>query len=241
MQVSQIFLTDEGGKALPPLLATAVGTVREQFPGFEHIIYNNETLRHFIDAHYDPDVLRAYDCLRPYAYKADLGRFCLLNKLGGWYVDIAVRMCNAVNLEDRTRFLAFRDLQRYSYTNWACATSLLYSKPRNPVLATAINLIVRNCRDEFYGITPLCPTGPTLLGRALAIHGSNADFIYGDCLELTPAHQHKNKAFVMPDGTILAWAKSTDMGGDLSKLGARGANDYNDLWHAGKVYKKWPK
>jgi mannosyltransferase OCH1-like enzyme len=238
MQVSQIFLTDDGGRDLPPPLETAVGTVRLKFPHASHVIYNNDTLRQFIDEHYDPDVLRAYDCLRPYAYKADLGRFCLLNKLGGWYVDIAVQVVNPANVKKHIKFLAFREMQRYSFTSWACATAVLYSKPDNAALVTAINLIVKNCREKYYGISPLCPTGPTLLGQALAINGSSAEFIYGDCLELTPAYQQKNKAFVLPDGTIMAWSKSTASGGDLTGMGAKGVNNYNELWHAGKVYKK---
>ena len=89
MQVSQIFLSDNGAE-LSPFLGHATGTVRQAFPDADHQIYTKETLRAFIETNYPGDVLWAYDCLKPYSYKADLGRFCLLNKLGGWYFDIAV-------------------------------------------------------------------------------------------------------------------------------------------------------
>jgi mannosyltransferase OCH1-like enzyme len=234
MQVSQIFLSDNGAE-LSPFLGHATGTVRQAFPEADHQIYTKESLRAFIEANYEKEVLWAYDCLKPYSYKADLGRFCLLSKLGGWYMDIAVRVVNPVEVGPRIKFLAFRDIQRFSFTSWACATTVLYSQPDNKALQIAINTIVNNCKEEYYGITPLCPTGPTLLGKALAAHGGQSDFVYGDYLELTPTHEQKNRAFVLPDGTIMAWSKPSG-GGDLTGVGAKGVNNYNELWAARQVY-----
>ena len=234
MQVSQIFLSDTD-QELSPFLQHATTTIKNAFPDASHTIYDKETLRQFIADNYSSEVLWAYDSLRPYSYKADLGRFCLLNKLGGWYFDIAVRMANPVEVGDRIEFLAFRDIQRFSYTSWACATTILYSKPDNIALTTAIEMIVENCREEYYGVTPLCPTGPTLLGAALAANGGNPNFVYGDYLELTPTHEQKNRAFVLPDGTIMAWSKPSG-GGDLTGVGAKGVNNYNELWGAREVY-----
>lgn len=157
MPISQIFLSDAEDQKLSPFLRHATSTVQAAFPKEEHTIYDKETLREFIADNYDLDVLWAYDSLRPYSYKADLGRFCLLNKLGGWYFDIAVRADKTVSISDRIEFLAFRDIQRFSYTSWACATTVLYSKPDNIALVTAIQMIVKNCHEQYYGITPLCP------------------------------------------------------------------------------------
>lgn len=234
MEISQIFLSDTSDE-LSPFLRHATDSVKNAFSNSNHTIYNKETLKQFIANNYSEDVLWAYESLRPYSYKADLGRFCLLNKLGGWYLDIAVRMVNPVEVGDRIKFLAFRDIQRFSFTSWACATTVLYSKPDNAALQNAIDLIVKNCKEKYYGITPLCPTGPTLLGQALAINGGQADFVYGDYLELTPTHEQKNRAFVLPNGTIMAWSKPSG-GGDLSGVGATGVNNYNELWAKREVY-----
>ena len=38
----------------------------------------------FLADHYEPNVLEAYRKLIPYAYRADLARYCIVNKLGGW-------------------------------------------------------------------------------------------------------------------------------------------------------------
>ena len=234
MQVSQIFLSD-GGDELSPFLRHATSTVKQAFPGTDHIIYNKESLRQFIADNFSKRVLAAYDCLQPYAYKADLGRYCLLSKLGGWYVDIGVRVANPVEIGERVEMLAFRDIQRFSFTSWACSMGILFSKPDNVVFQSAIEMIEDNCYEKYYGITPLCPTGPTLLGIALAMNGGQANFLYGDYLELTPTHQQKNRAFVLPDGTIMGWGKPSG-GGDLLGLGAKGTNNYNELWAARQVY-----
>ena len=235
MEISQIFLSDDQDAQLSPFLEMTTGTVKTAFPKANHTIYTNETLRQFIVDNYDSAVAWAYDSLVPYSYKADLGRFCLLNILGGWYFDIAVRVVNPVELGGRIEFLAFRDIQRFSYTTWACATTVLYSKPDNMALQTAIEMIVDNCCEQYYGITPLCPTGPTLLGAALAANGGNVNDVFGDYLELTPTYEQKNRAFVLPNGTIMAWSKPSG-GGDLTGVGAKGVNNYNELWHARKVY-----
>ena len=235
MQISQIYLSDHENQELSPFLKYATGTIDQIYPDADHVIYNKETLRAFIEENYPAAVLEAYDTLRPYSYKADLGRFCLLNKLGGWYFDIGVRAVNPVDIGDRVEWLAFRDIQRFSFTSWACATTVIYSKPNSPHLQTAINMIVDNCQEKYYGITPLCPTGPTLLGQALAFHGGNAAHVFGDYLELTPTYQQKNRAFILPDGTIMAWSKPAG-GGDLTGLGAKGVNNYNELWASRKAY-----
>jgi mannosyltransferase OCH1-like enzyme len=235
MEISQIFLSDDKDAQLSPFLEMATGSVKAAFPEANHTIYNNETLRQFIDDNYAAAVVRAYDSLVPYSYKADLGRFCLLNALGGWYFDIAVRVVNPVDVSERIEFLAFRDIQRFSYTSWACATTVLYSRPGNVVLETAIDMIVDNCEEQYYGITPLCPTGPALLGAALASNGGSLNHVFGDYLELTPTHEQKNRAFVLPNGTIMAWSKPSG-GGDLTQLGAKGTNNYNELWQERKIY-----
>ena len=99
----------------------------------------------------------------------------------------------------------------------------------------SIELIVENTKNNFYGLTPLCPTGPSLWGRAIASVGINKNTIIGDFIELTPSFQKKNKAMVLPDGTIFAFNKDAQ-GGDLESLGCKGVNNYNDFWFNKNIY-----
>lgn len=234
MQVSQIFLSSQSYKP-SGLLEENINLIHKLFKDDNHVLYNNESLRSFILESYGEEVAWAFDELAPLAYKADLGRYCLLNTFGGWYFDLGVRVINPIQLPDNIEFFAFRDRNRYSYTAWACSIGIMYSKPNNKALQIAIEQIVQNCKNKYYGITPLCPTGPTLLGESLAKNGSQSNFAYGDFLDLTPGFNNTNTAFVLPDGTIMAWAKPA-AGGDLTVLGGKGVNNYNDFWHKKEVY-----
>jgi mannosyltransferase OCH1-like enzyme len=235
MQVSQIFLTDDGGKDVPEALLALNQTVKNGFASANYQRFNNETLRTFVKEKFDSSVLKAYDSLRSYSNKADLGRFCLLYAIGGWYFDMGIRLNTPIELGERIEMLAFREIQKFTGTCWACMTAVLFSKPGNPALMYAIEQIVKNVNNQYYGITPLSPTATPVLGQALAKHGEQANYVYGDFLQLTPTHEKQNTAFVLPDGTILAWGKTAG-GGDLSAFGAKGVNNYNDLWNERRLY-----
>jgi mannosyltransferase OCH1-like enzyme len=235
MQVSQIFLTDHGGNEVPPALSQLNEVIKAGFPAANYQRFNNESLRSFIEENFDKEVVRAYDSLRSYSNKADLGRYCLLYATGGWYFDMGIRLNTPVELGERIEMLAFREIQKFTGTCWACMTAVLFSKPGNPALMYAIEQIVKNVNNQYYGITPLSPTATPVLGQALAKHGEQANYVYGDFLQLTPTHEKQNTAFVLPDGTILAWGKTAN-GGDLSAFGAKGVNNYNNLWNERSLY-----
>ena len=90
-------------------------------------------------------------------------------------------------------------------------------------------------KNNYYGLTPLCPTGPSLWGKAIASIGIDQNVIIGDFMELTPIHNTKNKAMVLPDGSIFAFNKDAP-GGDLKSLGCQGTNNYNELWKSKRIY-----
>ncbi len=234
--VSQIFIHD-GLDKMPPALERAVSSVRGCFPSCLYSLYDKTTLREFISKNYESETLWAFDRLKPYAYKADLGKYCILYKQGGWYFDISINCRGGLNLPHDIEAVLFRDIQQNSLTSWSVSAGVIYSKPGNAIFRTAIDLVIKNCKQEYYGITPLCPTGPTLFGQAVASLGSAPKVICGDYIYLTPGYHKKNNAFVLPDGEIFAWGKR-EGGGDLAALGATGVNNYNELWRSRHVYEK---
>jgi len=236
MQVSQIFLSDYPSE-LPPYLNNCVEAVRQFHPEYPYVLYNSQTLRKFIVDNFDAEVVLAYDKLNPYAYKADLGRYCLLYKLGGWYFDISVNLIHKVDVPDEVISISYRDNQIYAGTSWACNNGIIFSRPNNPVFRDAIEIVIENCKNEYYGITPLCPTGPNVLGQAFARQKASPNMIFGDLTMLTPSRQIKNVAYVLPDGLIHGFFKPSD-GGNLSALGARGTNNYNEMYASRSVYKR---
>lgn len=77
--------------------------------------------------------------------------------------------------------------------------------------------------------------GVSVLGRAIAEIADPRMTEFGDFKELTPEHELMNRAFIMPDGKILAFYK-TSSGGDIQTLGIKGGNNYNDYWHSRTIY-----
>ena len=241
--ISQIFLSEKDEK-LPNFFSKTTKSVKENYPDHHHKIYDNNELREFIKINYDSTILWAYDCLKPFSYKSDLGRFCILYKNGGWYFDIAIRCILKYRINDNLDMICFRDEQRHSRTSWAVSGGIIWSKPKNSILFNAIEGIVRNCKEKWYGRTPLCPTGPALLGEAIAQKNRNKNIIFGDLVRPMIPFTRKNfpflkkiiKAkFILPNNQVIGLVKPA-RGGDLKSLGMIGSNNYNDFWHNRCVY-----
>lgn len=232
MQVSQIYLS-ENNKLTSPELLKLIQRVKELSSESQYKLFDNILLREFIQNNFEERVLNAYDLLVPFAYKADLGRYCILYKMGGWYFDISIKLLNFINPRPEIQSIAYRDIQFFSGTSWAVWNGALYSRPKNPVFLDAIATIVNNCKEKYYGVSPLCPTGPTVLGAAFAKQGASSSAIFGDLTALTPNRQITNKAFILPDGLIQGFTKNFAPG----DLQAEGTNNYIDLYNKKEIYK----
>ena len=87
-------------------------------------------------------------------------------------------------------------------------------------MAKAIDIIIENCKNEYYGLTSSCPTGPSVLGRAQSQLGTNNNQIIGFFMPLTYQFKQKNRSYILPTGDIFAVHKDTWLrnatGGDIS-------------------------
>ncbi|QWD04656.1 hypothetical protein G6720_04145 [Polynucleobacter paneuropaeus] len=236
MNFSQIYISDQDSD-LPPYLKGCQDVAKNLISHNSYQLYDNESLKAFIVKHFDAEVADAFDMLNPYSYKSDLGRFCLLFVLGGWYLDIAIKPLLKIEVPSNVDLLAFREINRVAGASWGMCTGALYSRPNNPIFLMAIKMIVENCKNEYYGFNAICPTGPNLLGRAFAILDSVRNMMLGDVVFLTPGYQNPNKSMVLPSGDIFAHFKPSG-GGDLVSLGSKGVNNYNDFYSSRTVYKK---
>lgn len=230
--------TDE----ISPPIERCMENVRSYSRGLEYQFFSANRMRTFIAEHYDPLVLRAYDKLKPYAYKADLGRYCLLYFFGGWYVDATVTLSiplSSIKGVESVNHILFRTTSRPGQQITETQNALMYSRRGSAIFESAIIKIVENCRSEDLGVDFFDPTGPNVLGRAVASMGPVKNAIIGNYLPLTPFHPKKNYAFVLPDGTIIAMGKRThgnknDKG--LELFGATGTNDYKLMYAENDIY-----
>lgn len=238
MQLSQIYISDES-QPMGETLQRNANIAKKTLSNYSYRIYNNIEIIEFMRSYFGKEVVAAYNKLAPYAYKSDLARYCILHELGGWYLDIGLRLSGKrIVVPESTSLIAFRDQPyRHTFSSFACANGAIYATQKHPSTAKAIELAIENIHSNYYGLSPLCPTGPTLWGRAIASTGIDSSYLFGDFMDLTPTHSKKNKAMVLPDGTILAYHKQSG-GGDLESLGAKGTNNYNQFWHNKSVYHK---
>ena len=153
-------------KDLKPGMLNAINMMKEANPEFKFHLYDNDDCRAFIEKNFDSNVLTAYDCLIPQAYKSDLWRYCILYIYGGIYYDIKFIPVNGfklINLMDKEHFVLEQYVPLPDFDYPGIFNGLIISKPNNIILKDTINQIVENVKIKYYGNIPVEPTGPFLL------------------------------------------------------------------------------
>lgn len=233
--VTQIFISEAGG-APGRLLQGCVQSVKRCFPASSHKIYDNQEIESFLDDYFGKELLSTYRMIKPFAYKADLARLCILYVMGGWYVDIGVTWAIPVYVPDAVQLFAIRDRNRYCRSSWGVNNAIIFARKRHPALLRGIEIIKDNVRKGYHGVTPLCPTGPNVWGKAIAETSEPISTMFADVCELTPGHPVQNLAYVMEDGTIFAFAKPSIGGDGLVAFGETGSNSYNEFYLKRDIY-----
>lgn len=240
----QILLVDgyDLPETIPYEIEDNAAALKAAYPDADYRLWDGHALRAVLKENFKSEVLWAFDTLEPYAFKCDLARFCLLYRYGGLYVDLGVRFLNPLRPPWGAGIASFRDYDLLSPSWVALSSSIIWAVPRREEFLIAINYIVENCRNRFYGKNPLYPTGPVLFGRALIAamakkgQASQADDQWiGLCHPITPETPNKNVTFVAPDHTVIA-IRTKRIQGDISHMGVVGANNYHRLWHNQNAY-----
>lgn len=236
MQVTQVFFSDNN-TAPPDEIVDCMNTVKRYVHIMPHVIYNLDSAREFLLEHMGYEIVTAFDKLNPYAYKADLFRYCALFVHGGWYFDCTVKLNTTVFIPDNCNSVSFRDFPLVTNSAWSVWNGALFSRPNHKAYELAINSVLANCKSEYYGTCNLSPTGPVLLGRAFASINDDLGNLFFNCVHLTPGYRLKNPALVLSDGTIFAYLKNTGAVG-LAGYNTSGTNNYSELYDRREVYKK---
>lgn len=225
--------------SLPPRIATNIRSFKSVHPDVKHQLFLDDGLRTFIKEKFDNDVLLAYDNLIPLAYKADLGRYCLLYEYGGIYSDVSLHFYRPLPthiLKNRSMLL-FRD--GFSHAPWIVSNALLLTKSKLPLFEYLINKIVQHTRTDYYGHNALCPTGPNLLGRSIAQQLDMKDFFTGEASRSNKNPNTFSFAYILPDGEVCAISIKTGAG--LQSLGSPTHDDYNEHYARKRIYKSFER
>jgi hypothetical protein len=226
---------------LPVKVLENIASFKSAHPDIEHRLFTGPLIRDFLSEHFGADVLFAYDSLKPYAYKADLARYCLLYHFGGVYADISCYFLKSwlpqTDPSDQGRIAVFMG---GVYAPWEVTSSIFSAPARHKALAKAIDLVCANVRDRNHGSTALCPTGPVLFGKAIALTCEVGEITLGRAILVAPSSQLARRiseatiGFVFGDRMIAVKRKKG--GAPQSELGVSGGNEYVKLWRARDVY-----
>lgn len=223
--VHQIMFTYDRD-ALPP---PAAQKIRSSAGGNPYRMWLLDDTRELIRDAYGLEVLRAFDTLRPFAYKADLARYCIVNHIGGAYLDLSVNDFRGFDVGDY-EFIGFRDPNNDT-SSWKVGNHMFYSAKDSPILQASISECVAHVNQRFYGKDPHFPTGPSVLGRAVANYSSEVRTQIGDfwCLK------RRRAKYTLPGQGVIARGKMQGRGlGGVS--GVTGGNNYNVMWRERTVY-----
>ena len=244
MHVFQVLITDapiDPCDLSPPVLL-AMQSVKDCFSDATHHLVQRPEIESFISEHFDRSILDLFRGFIPYAYKSDLARYCLLYVYGGWYVDLTLKMLTSVRVADHIDMILFADRGCLVQCQpWAIQNGLFYSKPRNPILLRVINRIAAHRkRRKYYGVSPLCPTGPNCFGIEVAAEGSSMNIVKGVFQPLTPSLSFNNLMYVAQTGQLIAQHRTSWMtgaqGGDFAVTQLPGVNNYKELWETRQIY-----
>lgn len=165
----------------------------------------------------------------------------MLYKYGGWYADIYLKPLLRCGVTENTQLIYFYDHgQGPCEASHACQNGFFYVKSGHALMKDCISQILENCENKYYGYGPLTPTGQEMFGKKLAKYVPSSGVHKGYFMQLTPFHRLKNRAYVGPNGEIMAlhrtawWSQSEQ--GSLKEFGAIGTNSYLEMWSNKDVY-----
>lgn len=162
--------------------------------------WDGSRCRKFLLDEYPYDVVRAYDRFRPLAYKADLMKYCILFRRGGWYSDWK-QVCHEQGFLDAfpSGLLCWDMGLDHSIRNDWLSPALMGLRAGDGLMLRTIRRCVQNTRIGFMGEHAVDPSGPGALGKAfqlagptrssvMALHRDNGFFISG---KRVATHKHE--------------------------------------------------
>ena len=222
----QIAIYDNNDKIESP----GYSSIEKYFPDFSYSMFNQQEIIAVAKRYGDNHVAEAISGIRSYAFKADIGRYYLLYRAGGWYSDITNTFLMRPDVSDEIEFLAFHDIPDGTPAPWAFQNSIIYAKPGSKQLERVIDRCVANYREKRYGMNPLSVTGPILFGECIAScgidPGKNSFGFF--------RQSDEEKYFILESGEKLAKYKDKSL--IPGNSGIAGGNSYLDMWHNRELY-----
>jgi mannosyltransferase OCH1-like enzyme len=224
--IFQIVISDVEPSA--ELLDSTKQKILDVYKGHDYVLYTDEHIKDFL-LDYDPELLQVYQKLKPYAFRADLARYCLLERFGGWYFDISLHP-NFYYANDRPAVFFYNPNRKL------IENCVMYCDPGNVLLQNVLEKIKHNVTSNYYGDTAICITGP----QALTNEFNKLDrtitkkFTYGafnsyECKDLA-----LRETLTIDGKNFVNYKKHGQFG--IVHLGIQGTNIYHHMWENRNIY-----
>ena len=240
MILASILLLADGQStdALPDRVRENIDSFRQMHPGIDHRLFTDVEVRQLINDNFGREVLAAYEALKPFAYRSDLARYCILHSFGGAYADLSLRFVAPLRMDGEPQL--FRDF--LGAAPWDTVSGVFTAPPRHKALTRAIELVCENVANRYYGRNSRCPTGPTLFGRAIATSCRDDEIVTGDSLWLDLARAGlgsygEGRRHCMTFAGKVICFKNRLPRDDFPKMGIAGGNSYDAMWKARDIYR----
>ena len=205
---------------------------------YDYILWDYAKIKKFILDNGDQKVLKAIDSVKANAFKADIARYYIVHKMGGWYIDLN-NYFKEPPPEDYD-ILAFAEDGMPSGAPWSVQNGFFYfNKKDSPQLLNVVDICVDNVENRVYGFNEFCPTGPLVFGRGIA-HAlpEGSKHFFGQYIV---ARNGMMDGFYMSNffnsvKKPLALYKPYHKINATGKPGIPGANNYVEMWKNRELY-----
>lgn len=232
-KIFQIWITDKGE---PPneYIIQQMSKLKKMYSNCEYHVYDNDKIVQFLSSFFDKRVLIAYQKCKPYAFKSDLIRYCLLYVYGGYYFDVSI--CPEFKLENQHEAYILKgesieiDSHRYDMLDNGV---MFFKNINNEFLKSAIDKCVNNILMNNYGKSAFDITGPMMLNS-----------INHEKIHKYPYCIIDNEKVVLVDKKL--WVKYPNgfsssgppkyKNINVSSFGKNGTNNYYKMWHDKDVF-----
>ncbi len=181
---------------------------------------------------------RAWEALRPGAYKADVFRLAEIYRAGGLWCDLTLEIHAPLDeaLLPGTLLLC---AERRRAPAPSVLNGIFSAPPRHPAVKAALDAVLHNVEHRRYGASSLDVTGPQAIGRALWPHlgrPGRSNFSVGDRIPGVRAawrHLEEGGAIVDQAGRLFA---STKAPWHVDEVYGPSGVGYGDLWERREVF-----
>lgn len=195
-------------------------------PDYEIRYWSGEDCEQYLSENFGERYLNVFRKLKPYSYKCDFLKFCIIFKEGGWYSDWKQKTYINLNSIGDNDLICFHDhgIPELNYRR-SISCGFFGSVKSNPIIELAMNQIIYNVENNIYGLHPLDPTGPYNFGKALWTFLENKEYkiLFG----IYKAN------FYSIDNKIIIKHKTDN---NIYNQNWENGNNYGEMWYQKDIY-----